>query len=332
MDKDRRRLLTITHMENLKANANVNSVEYEFVLFYLSNQHNLQCSNKKRGMTPPEWSPEKRQIYHKWRNSQRYHAIKHDKAWVEAERERKRKWRKGEVYAKYVNDNRKKFNKRSRESPGVSYSFAKLAAKQGKRELSLTRKEWVFICGQPCYYCGVDYLPRVGVDRVDNDIGYHKDNVVPCCRSCNYGKGWTFVYEFLSQCNAITLFQSVGRCSSTTSTRCKNLRGYGYWKKECESRSKVVTLNEQEHTSLVEANCHYCGMPDSRGIDRMDNDLGYHKENCVSCCKTCNYMKRGEKYDAFLARTARISARFGYLGTVPPAHPDKPIPEPRLSV
>lgn len=30
----------------------------------------------------------------------------------------------------------------------------------------------------------------------------------------------------------------------------------------------------------------------SNGIDRIDNNRGYVKENCVPCCKTCNYAKR----------------------------------------
>ncbi len=50
-----------------------------------------------------------------------------------------------------------------------------------------------------CYYCG--FVPnwpetRCGIDRIDNFKGYHKDNVVPCCYSCNTAKGIKTQDEF----------------------------------------------------------------------------------------------------------------------------------------
>ena len=33
------------------------------------------------------------------------------------------------------------------------------------------------------------------LDRKDSEIGYTRDNVVPCCKRCNYGKGARFSYE-----------------------------------------------------------------------------------------------------------------------------------------
>lgn len=52
----------------------------------------------------------------------------------------------------------------------------------------------------PCYYCG--FKPnwpesRSGLDRVNNFIGYKKENVVPCCYSCNTAKGTKTQAEFL---------------------------------------------------------------------------------------------------------------------------------------
>lgn len=59
-----------------------------------------------------------------------------------------------------------------------------------------------------CHYCGAElqwsaYSSTLGkingamynLDRKDNNLGYTKDNVVPCCRRCNWGKGDMFTYE-----------------------------------------------------------------------------------------------------------------------------------------
>lgn len=39
----------------------------------------------------------------------------------------------------------------------------------------------------PCVYCGFND-GIVGIDRIDSDKGYEEDNIVPCCKVCNYMK------------------------------------------------------------------------------------------------------------------------------------------------
>lgn len=64
-------------------------------------------------------------------------------------------------------------------------------------------------------------------------------------------------------------------------------------------------LPEEEFTTLTTRNCHYCNSEpkifkksDSfttrkmNGIDRINSSLGYTIDNCVPCCKICNYMKQ----------------------------------------
>jgi hypothetical protein len=63
-------------------------------------------------------------------------------------------------------------------------------------------------------------------------------------------------------------------------------------------RKKLIfELNSQDLLNYDEPKtcCFYCGI--SRryvvlGIDRMNSQLGYVRENCVPCCSQCNYMKR----------------------------------------
>ena len=86
----------------------------------------------------------------------------------------------------------------------------------------------------------------------------------------------------------------------------------------------VFELTKDEFRTLTDAPCHYCGAISSceskakpssngsyvrNGIDRLNSDIGYILPNCVSCCKTCNIMKRELPYDAFMGQIERIYLR-----------------------
>ena len=54
---------------------------------------------------------------------------------------------------------------------------------------SITFKYFSKILLEPCFYCGIYVKDRMGVDRVDNAIGYEQFNCKPCCWDCNRVKG-----------------------------------------------------------------------------------------------------------------------------------------------
>ena len=55
--------------------------------------------------------------------------------------------------------------------------------------------DWMInnILTKPCIYCGD--TKRIGCDRIHNDGGHTKDNVVPCCYDCNCARNNNFSYE-----------------------------------------------------------------------------------------------------------------------------------------
>jgi hypothetical protein len=66
-----------------------------------------------------------------------------------------------------------------------------------------------------------------------------------------------------------------------------------------QAKKKNIEWNEtmtNEHcTYLMKRNCYYCDFISNEtvnGIDRMDSSKGYHLNNCVSCCKNCNFIKK----------------------------------------
>jgi hypothetical protein len=98
---------------------------------------------------------------------------------------------------------------------------------------------------------------------------------------------------------------------------------YGDYQRQSVKRSFEFSLTREEFKSLVSGDCHYCGEPPAQGanlartygvflyngIDRLDNDLGYHFVNCVPCCAICNHMKWTLTKDQFLNRIARIAQK-----------------------
>lgn len=55
---------------------------------------------------------------------------------------------------------------------------------------------------KPCEYCH-SAVPLIGLDRVDNSIGYTATNVVSCCAVCNYMKRSWPRELFVEQCRKI---------------------------------------------------------------------------------------------------------------------------------
>ncbi len=66
----------------------------------------------------------------------------------------------------------------------------------------LTREQFMAFWRRPCSYCG-DEIQTIGLDRVNNSIGYVDGNVVPCCRICNAMKSSMSAAEFVDRCRRI---------------------------------------------------------------------------------------------------------------------------------
>lgn len=104
------------------------------------------------------------------------------------------------------------------------------------------------------------------------------------------------------------------------------IRLFNGYKKSAENRGFDFNLTEAEFRQFTKQNCYYCGIePNStmysggqsskwseyiyNGIDRVDNNIGYKFENCVTCCGVCNLMKRDLSYDKFINKIITIAKR-----------------------
>lgn len=76
-------------------------------------------------------------------------------------------------------------------------------------EFKLTEDEFFSLTKQNCYYCGeapANLHGKIGfngsclyngIDRVNNNLGYTSDNVVPSCKKCNLAKRTLSKEEFI---------------------------------------------------------------------------------------------------------------------------------------
>jgi hypothetical protein len=81
-------------------------------------------------------------------------------------------------------------------------------------------------------------------------------------------------------------------------------------------RSYNFELSEDEFYEIIRNPCYICGIMNKydknnklihrNGIDRFDNEIGYIKDNCKTCCSLCNYLKRDSSYNTFMQQIKKI--------------------------
>jgi hypothetical protein len=118
-------------------------------------------------------------------------------------------------------------------------------------------------------------------------------------------------------------------CGCITKERCvvmsKSLTRRKYSPLEATARfiwnKRYSEMDFEDFYNLSQQNCYYCGEPPSNidscagdlsseymknnsifiysGLDRIDSNKPHSKENCVPCCKFCNYAKRERSVEEF---------------------------------
>jgi len=96
------------------------------------------------------------------------------------------------------------------------------------------------------------------------------------------------------------------------------------YKRGAKQRGFDFLLTKDQFRQLTKQNCFYCGIEPQRikdrngqhvfknsvyvynGIDRIDNNVGYVFENCVTCCTECNWAKGTKTQKEFLRWIERM--------------------------
>jgi len=113
-------------------------------------------------------------------------------------------------------------NKKEKGSSGLNSLYRRYItnAKRRNIDFNLTIEEFKEIINKNCYYCNLEpHLSKLsitgnstngqffhnGIDRKDGNKDYTIDNIVTCCKKCNYSKHISNEQEFISQIERIYL-------------------------------------------------------------------------------------------------------------------------------
>jgi hypothetical protein len=80
-----------------------------------------------------------------------------------------------------------------------------------------------------------------------------------------------------------------------------------------------ISMTKDEIMNMTDMPCVYCGHETEdkvyrNGIDRLDSFIGYQIDNCVPCCRECNFMKGQVDPRTFIERVRQISMHNGGVG------------------
>jgi hypothetical protein len=198
----------------------------------------------------------------------------------------------------------------------VSYNnHTRESLKRGYGDFMLTFDEFSALVTSPCYYCKhTNDKEAIGIDRINNDIGYTKENCVPACWTCNKMKYFYHPSFFIEKCK-ILIKESVPNKEfymkwATYYTR-SCYKNYTAYKREAEeNRELTFQLTQQQWDWLTRSPCYLCGYQDTHGIgiDRLNNTIRkYSLDNCRPCCGSCNLMKSELSLENLLIQCKKIS-------------------------
>ncbi len=185
--------------------------------------------------------------------------------------------------------------------------------------VTITYAEFVELIIQPCFYCGMFYESKYnGIDRYDNEHGYTKDNIRPCCSVCNIMKNDYDAMLFYEKVKTIVEFQTYGSTNiqelikKWSELQSNPVNVFISYKHSAITKRKLeFTIEKEDYDKFRNGQCYLCGLTSSdthkNGIDRIDNSKGYVLDNCRSCCGHCNCMKLDMNYDVFTSHCKQIA-------------------------
>jgi len=142
----------------------------------------------------------------------------------------------------------------------------------------------------------------------------HKKYTIECIK-CGYICE-TSIKSFFNTCKSC----STVRVNTTTKER----QLWNRYKNRAIKDNIIFTISEDDLANIIYKNCYYCGAHPAQeilllrrkdnlliynGIDRLYDNIGYTKENCVACCWICNQAKKNYGLEKFKIMVKKWSKR-----------------------
>ena len=253
----------------------------------------------------------------------------------------------------------KKNTKYTPEVSSASKVFIRYKNNDLKKELDfdLSLDDLLKISKMNCFYCGKEPSNKTnafkhkenkpnkaskfalengnfiynGLDRIDNNKGHIKNNIVPCCKLCNQAKSSYNQSEFINKIKNIIVRDFVALNYTILS-----LPTNKYLLNTIKDAFKGSytkpgdTISIEEFYSISQLPCYYCnikffnkknsniktntflkeaeeqGWFYYNGLDRVDSKLTHTINNCVPCCGFCNWAKSNQTYNDFMTWVKRF--------------------------
>ena len=99
---------------------------------------------------------------------------------------------------------------------------------------------------------------------------------------------------------------------------------YYRYRHEADKRGLIFELTKEQFAEMTKKDCFYCsrkpgqviqakrcnGSYTYNGIDRLNSSKDYTTDNCVPCCKRCNFMKMEMTVEEFVTACRSIVNHF----------------------
>lgn len=96
---------------------------------------------------------------------------------------------------------------------------------------------------------------------------------------------------------------------------------FGSYSRNAKNKNLLFRLSQKQFRKKIFDKCYYCGDDPKKvfrkwreeegcrynGVDRKDNNKGYTRMNCVTCCSECNYKKGAQHIDEFILWIKKVS-------------------------
>lgn len=163
----------------------------------------------------------------------------------------------------------------------------------------LSDEEAIEIIKKPCYCCGKYYEKKnafgviyslMGIDRVDNNGDYTRDNVQSACNTCNMLKYIHTIEDLFQYCKNI--YDYFG----SRNIRMLSHRSYKEYENDALKNFVSFNITEKEFNEILAYDCFFCDGNNGTkqvGIDKVNPNGGYctKTNKLLSACKICNFMK-----------------------------------------
>lgn len=215
---------------------------------------------------------------------------------------------------RYVQQNREAFNERRRHNFRHQLNRIKKQAKDRGYKFELDEETVRALLKSDCVYCGAAPDPFNTIDRADNTRGYELGNVVSSCNTCNLTKVCLDPNTYIERCKHIA-FVHTGEGEayegSWAPTRHASVT-MAIYQRSAKKKGLAFELTQEQFDELTGERCTYCRQPTTdvhrNGIDRIESDRGYVRDNCVTCCGQCNVAKKKLTRDEFIEHARKVAA------------------------